>query len=95
MDVICPSGIGSATIVLKEGPWPDRIIVRFRYDEHRPFAALEGFDCAWGVPGRPGDSKKVAHTIRRSLQALDVELPIADPAKGHTSMSINWVDAYR
>ena len=95
IDVVCPSGIGGATIVLKEGPWPDRIVIRFSYGERRPFVRLEGFNCALGVLGKSGDSKKIAHTMRQGAEGPEVELPITEPAKGFTSMSINWVDAYR
>lgn len=39
----CPSGIGGAKITKKEGDWPRNVILRFQYDDERPYHRFESF----------------------------------------------------
>lgn len=95
VDVVCPSGIGSAAIALKQGRWPDRLTIRFRYDQQRPFANLEGLQCTLSAAADPGGGSKVAWWIHRRAEHIEAELILDSQHTAADRLFLRWVDVYR
>lgn len=65
----CPSGIGGAKITKKEGGWPRNVVLRFQYDDERPYHRFESF-------GIRTDRMEISTSITLKLEK-GAQMPIA------------------
>ncbi|MGH7964700.1 MAG: hypothetical protein ACRERD_23290 [Candidatus Binatia bacterium] len=88
--ITCKSGIGSATITLRQGAWPARAVVRLRYAPGRPFQYLESFTV------RTGSSETVSieeHRVENEYREVDLPSRLLDT--NPQRLELEWIDAYR
>ena len=96
-DVVCPSGIGHATVTAADD-WPATLTVRLRYAADKPFTRLEHFtgDLSRG----PAENERLPTVGLKSDvlgkgQAVTVEVHVPSEVRGWRTLRLTWIDAYR
>lgn len=83
------SGIGSATLDLREGTWPSQAVVRLRYAPGLPFRYLESFTI------RTGSETFDIEESREGSKYREVDLPMQRLGTNPRHVALQWIDAYR
>jgi hypothetical protein len=96
-DVVCPSGIGHATVTAADD-WPATLTVRLRYAADKPFTRLEKFGGA--LSKGPAEDERLP-TVRLQSdvlgqgQVVTVEVHVPPEVRGWRTLRLMWIDAYR
>jgi len=96
-DVVCPSGIGHATVTAADD-WPATLTVRLRYAADKPFTRLEKFGGAFSRG--PAENERMAtgglkSDVLGQGQAVTVEVHVPPEVRGWRTLRLRWIDAYR
>jgi len=93
--VVCPSGIGEATVTAA-GAWPASLTVDLRYEADRPFRSLERFTCRVSKGPGEGETQGLPHRIIRGAGgAVTVAIDVPADVRGWRALRLGWIDAYR
>jgi hypothetical protein len=102
VDVTSATGIGGLRLARGAEPWPARIVVRFRYEDGRPFTRLEGCHVRAGALAlevRPGEAAGGGGIDVRQVArdgAVWIELVLAPGRPERVDeIGVDWVDFYR
>ena len=96
-DVVCPSGIGHATVTAADD-WPATLTVCLRYAADKPFKRLEHFDSA--LSKGPAEDMRLTTLLLQSDvlgqgKAVTVEVHVPPEARYWRTLRLRWIDAYR
>ena len=96
-DVVCPSGIGHATVTAADD-WPATLTIRLRYAADKPFTRLENFG---GDLSRGPAKDERLPTVRLQSdvlgqgQAVTVEVHVPPEVRGWRTLRLMWINEYR
>jgi hypothetical protein len=96
VEAISPRGSGHTRVLLKEGQWPPKLLVRLRYAMNRTYTRLESFSAELENPARPAAKQPLpASTGRVSGGAYVIDVGPVPHEPGMNRLHISWVDAYK
>jgi hypothetical protein len=96
-DVVCPSGIGHATVTAADD-WPATLTVRLRYAAGKPFTRLEHFESALSK-GPAEDERLPTVSLQSDVlgqgQVVTVEVHVPPEVRGWRTLRLMWINEYR
>lgn len=96
IEAISPRGSGGTRVLLKQGQWPQNVLVRLRYAKDRPFTRLESFSAELENPARPSAKQPLPATAGKvSGGAFVIDVGPVPSVWGMKRIHISWVDAYK